>query len=217
MRRPEIIAALWLVILSSATASRGQTLGQLTSAGPASDGEGAVFMLGGNNAFRTGVAARFNISAAADFGIQLGLDRVCEQSFWGGGADLKLVLLESRQNLPLNLALDASFGKLDAREVKQYLFGFGVLSSGVIETSEWRTMEPYVSLVVLVRQIDRGTVARYDPIEGCLCLPTNGDDTDVRALVRAGLRLSLTKETQLLFETELGKHSLFGAGVNVVF
>jgi hypothetical protein len=217
MRRFEIFVALSIIILSLAGSAPAQTLGTFTGAAASADGEGAVFMLAGNDAFRTGIAARFNVTAAADVGVQLGFDRLCEKSFWGGGADLKLVLLESRKNLPLGLALDASFGKLDSREVKQYLFGFGILASGIIETSEWRTMEPYVSFIVLVKQIDRGDIPRRDPIEGCLCLPASGDDTDARALVRAGLKLSLTKETQLLFETELGKHPLFGAGVNVVF
>jgi len=217
MRRLCTFQALFVVVLSLAGASGAQTLGMLTGAGASADGEGAAFMLAGNDAFRAGVAARFNLARVADVGIQLGLDRRCEESFWGGGVDFKLVLLEHDAHQPVNLALDGSFGKLDSKEVKQYLVGFGLLASGIIETSEWRTMEPYLSFIVFVRQIDRGALRREDPASDCLCIPQSNDDTDTRAVGRAGLRLSLTKETQLLFEAELGKHSLFGAGVNIVF
>jgi len=215
MRKVETIIVLSVILLSFAGTSIAQTFGTLMGGGASSDGEGSVFLLAGNDAFRTGIAARFNITRVADFGIQLGLDRVCETSFWGGGGDLKLVLLESRKNLPLNLALDASLGKLDSRDVKQFLFAFGILASGIIETSQWRTVEPYLSFLVLVKQVDRDA-ARGSSLESCLC-PTGEDDTDAETLVRAGVKLSLTRETQLLLETELGDHALFGAGFNVVF
>ena len=38
-------------------------------------------MLAGNKAFRAGVGARFNMSRASDFGLQLGIDRSCGETF----------------------------------------------------------------------------------------------------------------------------------------
>lgn len=215
MRKNLIVITLTFLLCSFAGALHAQTLAQLTTAAVSGEGEGCVFMLSGEDAFRTGFAARFNLTPISDLGIQVGLDRICLQSLLGGGADVKLVLLQSRKNLPLNLALDGSFGVLDKRHLNQFLFGFGILASGVIEASPGRVVEPYLSFVVL------GKITNKDGIGtggsgGCDC-PLNDHHYETDTLVRAGVRLPVSKETQLLIETRISDRILFGAAFNVIF
>jgi hypothetical protein len=209
------VLPILLILLGAASASlSAQTLGQFAGASAAADGEGSVFMLAGNDAFRTGVSTRFNISRVSDFGLQLGLDRSCGESFFGGGIDLKIVILESAARFPVNLALDASFGSLNAAAAGRFRFGFGILASGRIASGARRAIEPYCSLIAEIEQIDmkHGSAA----LERCLS-PGSNDETDARALVRAGVKIPVSDEAQILIEADLGRSSLFGAGFNIIF
>jgi hypothetical protein len=215
MRKKALALTLMFILTCLAGALQAQTLAQLTTAAVASEGEGCLFMLAGQDAFRTGVAARFNLTSITDLGIQLGLDRICEQSLWGGGADVKVVLLQSRKKFPVNLALDGSFGALDKRHLNQFLFGFGILASGVIEASPDRVIEPYLSFVVLGKITDKDGM-NGGGSGGCDCL-LNDHHNQTDTLVRAGVRLPVSKETQLLIETRISDRILFGAAFNVIF
>jgi hypothetical protein len=206
--RRSIVAAV--VLLSIASVAGAQTFGQFTTARPSAEGEGSLFMVAGNDAFRTGATGRFNLSDAADFGLELGLDRVCDESFLGGGVDFKLVLLRDTPELPLSLALDASFGALFSDAVGRYPFDFGILASGVIAPSSFWEIEPYASFVVQVERRDKRSSSA-----SCLC--PHGSETDTDTFVRAGVRFGVTDETQVIFEADLGETSLFGAAFNVIF
>lgn len=191
-----------------------QTLGQFASASAAADGEGSVFMLAGNDAFRTGASARFNISRVADFGLQLGLDRSCSESFFGGGVDFKIVILEGTARLPVNLALDASFGSLISDAARRFHFGFGILASASLASVGGRPIEPYCSLLADIEQINMksGSASLAD----CLC-PGSNDETDAHTLLRAGVKIPVSNEAQILIEADLDGSSLFGAGFNLIF
>ncbi|MFA4947463.1 MAG: hypothetical protein WC674_03010 [Candidatus Krumholzibacteriia bacterium] len=205
---------LLILLGTTCTSLSAQTLGQFAGASAAEDGEGSVFMLAGNNTFRTGVSARFNISRVSDFGLQLGLDRSCSESFFGGGIDFKIVILESTARLPVNLALDASFGSLTSGAAERFHFGFGILASGRIASIAGRAIEPYCSLIADIEQIDmkHGSTTVAD----CLC-PGSNDETDAGALVRVGVKIPVSNEAQLLIEANLARTSLFGAGINIIF
>lgn len=205
------IPALLIVLCSAASSLHAQTFGQFTTAGSAAEGEGCVFMLAGNDAFRAGAGARFNVSRSSDFGVQLGVDRACEESSFGGGVDFKLILLEHRKELPLNLALDASLGGLDSDNMRRFVFGFGILASGIITPVSLNAIEPYLSFIVDVENRDRKSAA-----QGKLCAHGSGSTTDT--LVRAGVRLTVTDETQVMIEAGFdGGTPLFGAAFNVIF
>jgi hypothetical protein len=213
MRRT--VPVLLILLLSSMHGGlMAQTLGQFGGAGAAPDGEGTVFMLAGNDAFRTGLGARFNISKMSDFGFQLGVDRTCEESFFGGGIDLKVVLLESRAELPINLALDASLGSLTSDAVGRFLFGLGILASGRIETHSMRVIEPYFSFIVLIEQIDE----KNDDAAAteCLC-SANDDTTESDTIFRAGVKIPMSNDAQLLIEAGIDGRTLVGAAFNIVF
>jgi hypothetical protein len=204
-----------ILLCAAATSLTAQTLGQFAGAGAAADGEGSVFMLAGNGAFRTGVSTRFNISGVSDFGLQLGLDRsLGGESFFGGGIDFKIVILEDTERLPVNLALDASFGSLTSGDAGRFLFGLGILASGRIAAGAGREIEPYCSLVADIERIDikGGSPSLAD----CLC-PGSDDETDARAIGRIGVKIPVSSGAQILVEADIQRRPLFGAGFNIVF
>jgi len=204
-----------LIVLGTAhTSLTAQTFGQFAGASAAADGEGSVFMLAGNEAFRTGVGARFNISRVSDFGLQLGLDRSCGESFFGGGMDVKIVILERTPRLPMNIALDAALGGLTSDAAGRLIFDFGILASGQIAAGAGRTIEPYCSLIARIEEIDvkSGSAELTD----CLCSGSN-DETDARALVRVGVKIPVSNDAQLLIEADFDRPFLFGAGINIIF
>jgi hypothetical protein len=214
MKMKKGLPILLILLGTACTSLSAQTLGQFAGASAAADGEGSVFMLAGNDAFRTGVSTRFNISRVSDFGLQLGLDRSCSESFFGGGIDFKIVILESTARLPVNLALDASFGSLTSGAAGRFHFGFGILASGRIASGAGRAIEPYCSLIADIEQIDmkHGSTTVAD----CLC-PGSTDEIDAGALVRVGVKIPVSNEAQLLIEANLDRTSLFGAGFNIIF
>jgi hypothetical protein len=214
MKMMKALPILLIFLCSTCASLSAQTLGQFSSASAATDGEGSVFMLAGNDAFRTGVSTRFNISRVSDFGLQLGLDRSCGESFFGGGIDFKIVLLEGTARLPVNLALDASFGSLSSNAAGRFRFGFGILASVRMAAGSGRAIEPYGSLVADIEQVDmkHGSAA----LESCLC-PGSNDETDARALVRAGVKIPVSNGAQLLVEVDFDRPTLFGAAFNIVF
>lgn len=206
---------VFLMLLFSAPGSlTAQTLAQLGGAGASPEGEGNVFMLAGNEAFRTGLSARFNISRMSDFGLQVGIDRACDENFFGGGIDFKLVLLESRAELPIGLALDASLGSLSSKAVRRFLFGFGILASGVIKTDSRRSIEPYLSFIVDVEQLD--WKHKNEAAPACLC-PGNDEETVTDTLVRAGVKMPVSNDAQIIIEAGLNGRTLIGAAFNIVF
>ena len=206
---------VFLMLLFSAPGSlTAQTLAQLGGAGAAPEGEGNVFMLAGNESFRTGLSARFNISRMSDFGLQIGIDRSCDENFFGGGIDFKLMLLESSSELPIGLALDASLGSLNSDAVRRFLFGFGILASGVIRTDSRRSIEPYLSFIVDVEQLDWKRKNEATP--ACLC-PGNDEETVTDTLVRAGVKVPVSNDAQLIIEAGLNGRTLIGAAFNIVF
>ena len=215
MNMTKTLPALLILLLAAHGSLSAQTFGQFGGAGAAPDGEGCVFMLAGNDAFRTGLSTRFNISSVSDFGIQLGVDRVCEESFYGGGIDFKVVLLQSRPQLPVNLALDASLSGLNSSAAGRFIFGFGILASGHIETSSARVIEPYLSFVVDVERIHDKNEARAVP--ACLCSDNGADETHTCSLVRTGVKVPVSDEAQIIIEANLGDKTLVGAAFNLVF
>jgi hypothetical protein len=204
------IPVLLMLVVPAFSSLSAQTFGQFTTARTAAEGEGSVFMLASNDAFRTGATARFNISRWSDFGLQIGLDRLCEESSFGAGVDFKLIFLEDTKKLPLSLAVDASFGGLESDIVRRYVFNIGLLASGVITPAAFNMIEPYASFIVDIEQRDRKSTA-----SSCFCGRTSETVTDM--LVRAGVRLTVTEETQVMIETGFDGTARFGAAFNVIF
>ena len=213
MKVKKTLPVLLILLGAIASSPAAQPLGQLAGAAAAADGEGSVFMLAGNDAFRTGASIRFNISSVSDFGLQLGLDRACGESFFGGGVDVKIVMLRGASRFPLDLALDASFGSLTSRAANRFLFDFGILASYRAASVAGRALEPYGSFLVGIEEIDmkRGSEA----VAACLC--PDDDKTDAGVFARAGIKIPVSDDGQLLIEASIDDPILLGAAFNIVF
>ncbi len=209
------VLILSAAIALGASGARGQSLAQLTTAAPSSDGEGAIFMLAGNDAFRTGAVLRFRLSRSSDVGFELGLDRLEGRSSIGGGVDVKLALLESREDVPLALALDLSGGLLDSDERSRFELALGVLASGAFAGSSGRAIEPYLSFVVAARRYEQKIEIICDP-PGAVC-PVEDEKTKADGIVRAGVKIAVSKDSQLLAEISFDERTLIGGAFNLVF
>ncbi len=206
---------LLLIALCAASApARGQMLAQLGGASASADGEGSVFMLAGNDAFRTGVTARFNLARVSDFGVQIGIDRSCEETFYGGGVDLKIIVLERAPRLPIDVALDASVGSLMNDSGGRFIFDFGILVSGAIPLASGRSIEPYGALLARVEELD--AQSGEEVLADCIC-PDAKDGTDAGVLARVGLKIPVSKTGQLLVEADFERTVLFGVAYNIIF
>lgn len=214
MLTTRIISALLIALSIASASAHAQTLGQFGGASASADGEGAVFMLAGNEAFRAGVGARFNIARVSDFGVQLGVDRDCDETFYGGGVDLKIVVLERTPRLPIDVALDASVGDLMNDSAGRFIFDFGILVSGAIPAGKGRSIEPYGSLVARIQELDMKS--GEDALADCLC-PDAEDGTDAGAFARVGVKIPVSRDSQILIEADLRRTTLFGAAFNIIF
>lgn len=215
MRAPRIIIlSLLTAVCAASTGARAQTLGQFGGASASADGEGCVFMLAGNDAFRAGAGARFNIARVSDFGLQFGIDRSCEETFYGGGVDLKIVILDRTPHLPMSVALDASAGGLTNDAAGRFIFDFGILVSGLVPVGGGRSIEPYGSLLARVEELDMKSGS--EELAACIC-PDAKDGTDAGALARLGLKIPVSGDSQILIEADFHRTTLFGAAFNIVF
>jgi len=214
MLKTRLALSLLIALSAAFTGARAQTLAQFGGASASAEGEGAVFMLAGTDAFRAGVAARFNIARVSDFGLQFGIDRSCEETFYGGGVDLKIVVLEATARLPINVALDAAVGELTNDAAGRFIFDFGILASGSIPIGGGRSIEPYGSLLARVQELDLKSGS--DELGACLC-PDAKDGTDAGALARLGVKIPVSRDSQILIEADFHRTTLFGAAFNIIF
>jgi hypothetical protein len=214
MRTSKIISSLLIALAAAAGGAHAQTFAQFGGASASADGEGAVFMLAGNDAFRAGALARFNISRVSDFGLQIGIDRSCEETFYGGGVDLKIVVLERTPRLPIDVALDASVGDLMNDSAGRFIFDFGILVSGAVPAGKERSIEPYGSLIVRVQEMDQKS--GEEALADCLC-PDAKDGTDAGAFARVGVKIPVSRDSQILIEADFERTILFGAAFNIIF
>lgn len=207
-------AALALAAAALFSCAGAQTLGTYSTAAIASDGEGGVFMSGGKDQFRTGLFSRFRMSARADIGFQGGFDRLKGTNAWGAGADVKIYVVGEGSTLPLDLALDMSLGHLRSEHTGMTILGIGVLASGRLQADTRFPVDPYASLglynTFFHRENECGSTVPPD-----FCGDNSNSDTEV--VVRAGAKLYLDSERQILAEIKLDGSFSIGAAFNIVF
>ena len=190
-----------------------QTLGQLTTAAVASEGEGGIFLLAGNDAFRTGVMARFELGRESDLGMQLGFDKETGSNSFGGGLDFKFHLPVGIEEASIDFAIDASLGLLESDDFRRLFFGIGLMISGVVRSSDNIALEPYTSLTILTTHRDW----KIDPPPHAEHDFGDRDDTDTDAVFRGGVKVPLSDDYQLLVEVNINGKTTVGAALNVIF
>ena len=201
-----------LAILAAPFNARTQTLATMTTGAVASDGEGGFFMLAGNDVTRFGLNARFALTVDLDMGIQIAFDRIDERSFFGGGIDAKYHLPIENSDLPIDIAIVAGLGDLESSEIRRFLLQMGCIVSGVVESSNRRILEPYAGLYVMTTRRDWKDDCG-DRDRGCW----DGTKSDTDAVLRAGMRVNITEDFQILAELNVNGETMFGAGVNLIF
>ncbi len=197
-------------------AAGAQVFGSFTSAAIASEGEGGIFVMSGSNTFRAGVMSRYLITRRTDVGIQLGLDQRCEKNTYGGSLDLKLYIIGSESTIPLDLSVTGSVAHLRSDSYARNIFGIGFIVSGLLRSSGELRFEPYASINLMNTHFGKRPLCGTAPRK---CWPCREDDwnTDTDTVLRAGFKLPVTNDMQLLAEVELNDDTAFGAALNIIF
>lgn len=215
--RKTYAALAMLSVLLLPAAAGAQVFGTLTTASIAAEGEGGAFLLGGDDVFRTGVTARFRVSSHTDLGFQGGFDRIEGENSWGGGVDLKVYMIGGESTIPVDIALDGALGHLRSDDFARNIFQLSLLVSGILQASTAVSLEPYGSLGLRSSYFStKGPEGSNGPRDW----PRENDDvgniTDL--LLRAGVKVHLSEEYQLMAEIEVGDDvTAFGGGINVIF
>ena len=195
-------------------AAIAQTFGQYTTAAIASEGEGGIFVRGGDEAVRTGIMARFELTNRSDLGLQIGFDREYRENSFGAGLDFKFYLISAVSDFPLDLAIDLSLGHLRSGNYSRNILGIGLLVSGELRSVS--SLEPYAFITVLNTYFPKKASCHEEhPSQW----PCSEDDwkSDTETVLRGGAKYALTEEYQLLAEVELGDEITFGAALNIIF
>jgi len=211
MKRYILVCLLLTLIVPDPNSA--QTLGQLTTAAVASEGEGGIFLFAGNDAFRTGMMVRFELGKESDLGMQFGFDRVTGRNSLGGGLDFKFHLPVGIEEVAIDFALDGSLGLLESDDFRRLFIGIGLMASGVVRSSDDVALEPYTSLTILTTHRDW----KVDPPPHAMRDFDERDDTDTDAVFRGGVKFPLSNEHQLLVEVNINGKTTIGAAFNVIF
>jgi hypothetical protein len=212
-----IAIGLMLVLAALPTAVAAQVFGQYTTAAISSEGEGGVFANAGEDRFQTGIVARFLLTRQMDFGVQLGLDRECGVSSFGGSLDLKVYILGEQSEIPIDLAVGGSYGHLRSSDYRRHVFAFGLLASGVVQSSTSVAIEPYGFGGLVTEYFERN----------CPCTgpgdcfwpgdPGEAKARETKARLRGGVKVTFTDEYQLLVEASVDRKFMVGAAFNIIF
>lgn len=204
-----------LVLCSPALVS-AQILGGFTTAAISEEVEGGAFASGGKDVYRIGVMSRFLMHERSDLGFQLGLDHKCDNSTFGLGADIKYYIISAESQVPVDLAVDGTYGYFLSGDYSRHIFGFGLIVSGILKQSASYRIEPYASIYILSTQF--GKTPQCDR-ESQACWPCEFDDWDsiTDTIVRAGIKIPVKEQYQIFAEVEIGDDTYFGGAFNYVF
>jgi len=210
-----LIAAFALLLLVPAAAD-SQIFGQYTTAAISPLGEGGVFLSGGDDRLRTGIATRFLITERSDLGLQLGYARTEEVDNYGLGADYKFYIINEDPSTPLDLSADISLGWLGGSGYNRGILTAAFMVSGMIDPEMKIRFEPYGSV---------GFIGQYFFTKGSCdeirpgAWPCEDDDwsSDSELLLRGGTKIWFTDEYHLYVELDYDGQASLGVAINVVF
>ncbi|MCK4539253.1 MAG: hypothetical protein KAV42_10700 [Candidatus Krumholzibacteria bacterium] len=206
-----LFALILIATVFAAAPCSAQTLGQYTTAVIAPDGEGGCFISTGKDEFRLGIMARFRMFSKGDLGFQVGFDRLTGENSLGVATDVKIYLLDPDSTFPVDLAADISLGHFQDNALGRTVAGLSLITSGTLAADTKIPIEPYASIgFYSIFFTDR---------EECPpgAVDCDDDNNDMETVLRAGVKLVLTDEYQVLFEVKLDGNTTLGAAINVVF
>lgn len=221
LTRPRKVALLSTLLMSVLLvlvpdSGKAQAFGQFTPASISSEGEGGLFLLAGNDAFRTGAMTRFSINGRSDFGIHLGIEKCSEQTSKGLGGDLKILFYRRTDAFPIDVAGDASIIHLRSDEIRSLVIGGHLLMSSRFEGVLLVPFEPYLSVNLLFTDFSPREAKVYLPMSCC----NPGEDqgkTRFDTGIRLGARFFLGRDIQAIMETDISRRTFIGGGINFIF
>ncbi|MBN1164250.1 MAG: hypothetical protein JXB45_06705 [Candidatus Krumholzibacteriota bacterium] len=210
------ITASMALILTLPVPLESQTFGQYSSATIASEAEGSVFMSAGKDRFQSGAMTRFELTGRSGLGLQFAFDRRGGLNSWGLGTDLKFYLLNPESSIPLDMALDISYGYLGGEDFNRSVWGMALITSGRLIAETAVPLEPYLSLGFLSTHFhSQGDCSnKQAPFRSC-----NQADlaSDTKFTVRMGMKIFLADGYQILPELGMDGKTTFGLALNAVF
>jgi hypothetical protein len=211
-----ISVAIVALVLMVPSFVAGQVLGGFTTAAISEEVEGGAFFSAGKDVYRVGVMSRFLLHKRSDLGFQLGADHKCENTTYGIGADIKYYIISAESQVPVDLAVDGTYGYFLSGDYSRHIFGLGLLVSGILTQSESYRLEPYAALYVLSTQFGKTPECER---ESQACWPCEFDDWDsiTDTIVRLGIKIPIEKQYQILAEVEIGDDTYIGGAFNYVF
>jgi len=221
-----LVPLLCLLICSIPVRGNSQTLAQFTTSRISSEGEGGIFVLGGNNSFRTGFALRFLINRISDLGFQMGIESFNQNKLFGGGMDVKLLLVKAADNFPFDISIDVSGGYLKNSEISKTTFSGALMMSTEVPDKLAIPFEPYISIGTYLNLI-RTTRTKYflqknafytesSDCIGC-SYSTSREYKTTGATFRAGVMFHVTHDTQFIIEANINGATFIGGGINLIF
>ena len=216
MRMNRTLIAVFALLLLVPAAADSQIFGQYTTAAISPLGEGGVFISGGDDRLRTGIATRFLITGRSDLGLQLGYARTEEVDNYGLGADYKFYIINEDPSTPLDLSADISLGWLGGSGYNRGILTAAFMVSGMIDPEMKIRFEPYGSV---------GFIGQYFFTKGSCdetrpgAWPCEDDDwsADSALLLRGGTKIWFTDEYHLYVELDYDGQASLGVAINVVF
>jgi len=221
-----VVTLFCLLIFSIPVRVNSQILAQFTTSRISSEGEGGIFVLGGNNSFRTGIALRFLINRVSDLGFQIGVESYNQNKLFGGGMDVKLLLVKATDNFPLDISIDISGGYLKNSETNKTTFSGALMMSTEVPDKLAIPFEPYISIGTYLNLIrsartkyffqKNGFYTESSDCIGC-SYSTSRNYKTTGAYFRAGVMFHVTHDTQFIIEANINGATFIGGGINLIF
>ena len=207
-----LIGIVSLVVLAGA--ANAQVFYSFPGARPVTDNAVALGLVSGfgDNIVRLGGFGRFNLSSAADMGLEVMWDNVDsgnnngDVDYWGAGIDGKYLVLPAGDNGSVDVAVQAGGGFLTREDILNIHVPFGGLASHDFIMNDGRRITPY-----------GGVYFVYDYVKVDYPDGTDSTDSDFDVEVRVGASAEIVKRGSLFAALHAGIDTMFFLGFNTGF
>jgi hypothetical protein len=156
----------------------------------------------GDNLFRTGGFARFNIVRDMDLGLEVVFDRIHSDWFAGAAGDVKYAIIPANVKLPFDWSLNAGLGFTTGSSITTITIPLGTLVSRPLQLSGGSVLTPYGGLYVLIINTSIDVAGR------------NVSDTSTDVELRGGIKLDIRERVGAFTALHLGSGNKFYIGFN---
>ena len=203
-----IAGVLASAVLMSGSLARSQVFYAYPGAPPVTDVAPAIgTTVGlGDDLFRLVGYGRFNLSEAADLGLEIVVDEFHDDWRYGAAGDVKFGIVPKNSTLPFDLSFNVGFGFQSGNDVTNINIPLGAVISTPVELVSGHSIVPYGGVYLLIMH------ASFD-----LPPQSRGDDsdTDTDIELRVGTSLLIGDTTGFFATLHIGDETMFYLGMNV--